>query len=293
LSGPAIHARRSLGEAVNAFARRLITAVVGRTSYAWLQRRWYQLNESLPWTAFHYRRTKAFAEKFGLTVRRGPFSGLRYPEASVGRVPLLVQRLLGSYEAELHEVIEELISDRYDTVVNIGAAEGYYAVGLALRLPEATVFAFDIDPAARAWCRKIARENNVDDRVQIGARFDAALLGSVNAKTALVVDCEGCESEVLVPDQAHVLRSSKILVELHENKRPGVTAEVLRRFSSTHATKRIASQNRERALYPELEQFSASDASAMLWERPYPMEWAVLSPRSAMHNLGETVLSSA
>lgn len=72
----------------------------------------------------------------GLTVRRGPFAGLRYPSHdAVGSS--LWPKLLGSYEAELAPTFEALCATPYRTVVDVGAAEGYYAVGLGLRLGEA------------------------------------------------------------------------------------------------------------------------------------------------------------
>ena len=60
-----------------------------------------------------------------------------------------VPKLIGSYEEEVHLIIEEIIRRRYSIVVNIGCAEGYYAVGFALRIPDAIVYAFDIETTAQ------------------------------------------------------------------------------------------------------------------------------------------------
>ena len=60
-----------------------------------------------------------------------------------------VPKLIGSYEEEVHPIIEEIIRRRYSIVVNIGCAEGYYAVGFALRIPDAIVYAFDVDTTAQ------------------------------------------------------------------------------------------------------------------------------------------------
>ena len=78
------------------------------------------------------------------TVLSGPFKGMRYPLRSSGQGGLL-PKLLGTYERELSPAIERLISDRPTLVVNVGAAEGYYAVGLALRAPQAQVIAFEME----------------------------------------------------------------------------------------------------------------------------------------------------
>jgi hypothetical protein len=48
-------------------------------------------------------------------------------------------KFLGTYERELHRVIERAIWRRPKYVLNIGCAEGFYAVGLAIRLNDAQV----------------------------------------------------------------------------------------------------------------------------------------------------------
>src|SRR6478672_6897407 len=68
----------------------------------------------------------------GLVVQHGPFKGMKYPGVnSVGSA--LIPKLLGSYERELHPLIDSICAGQYDQVVDIGCAEGYYAVGLAMR----------------------------------------------------------------------------------------------------------------------------------------------------------------
>src|SRR5579859_5362525 len=59
-------------------------------------------------------------------VRSGPFAGMRYVDASIGSAYL--PKLLGIYERELHPVIEEACASRPGLIVDLGAAEGYYAV---------------------------------------------------------------------------------------------------------------------------------------------------------------------
>jgi hypothetical protein len=43
----------------------------------------------------------------------------------------------GCYEHELHGEIEQLVTRGFDAVLNIGCGEGYYAIGLARRMPTA------------------------------------------------------------------------------------------------------------------------------------------------------------
>ncbi len=76
-------------------------------------------------------------------VRAGPFAGMRYVDTSVGSC--FIPKLLGTYERELASKVEWICRQQPELVVDIGAAEGYYAIGLAMRIPAARVVAFELD----------------------------------------------------------------------------------------------------------------------------------------------------
>lgn len=75
----------------------------------------------------------------GLVVQGGPFQGLQYVPSIVESalaVPralgsALIPKLLGCYEAELQGVLAQILATPYQDILDIGSAEGYYAVGLA------------------------------------------------------------------------------------------------------------------------------------------------------------------
>src|SRR5215208_3855790 len=69
-----------------------------------------------------------------LKVLSGIFAGMRYVRDAVGGQ--LYPKLLGTYELELVPVIQALNRKRVARIVDVGAAEGYYAVGLALCNPQ-------------------------------------------------------------------------------------------------------------------------------------------------------------
>ena len=67
-------------------------------------------------------------------VVAGPFQGMNIPLSGVSK-RLLPSYVLGSTELELRDLIERLIASNYSTIINVGAADGYYAVGFARRSP--------------------------------------------------------------------------------------------------------------------------------------------------------------
>lgn len=216
-----------------------------------------------------------------LRVRSGPFAGMRYVRLpSWGHLgPLLI----GAYEAELHDALEEFIARGYETVVDVGCAEGYYVVGLARRLGGATVHGFDIDPAALARCREMAALNGVDERVCLHGRCTPEALNELIEKPALmIVDCEGYEIDLLDPRRAPRLEHADMIVELHDFIEPAVSSRLTARFIATHEITVLDAQPRDPQHYPELEGWPRSVQSMVLDERrPVAMQWAVFRSKSS------------
>jgi hypothetical protein len=221
----------------------------------------------------------------GLDVNRvvlgGPFAGMRYINDSIGSS--LTPKLLGVYELELHAAVEKLIKGGgIRTIVNIGSAEGYYAVGFALRCPEATVIAYDSSPRARQLCQRLASLNDVDERVHINGRIDPPQLGRVvGLGTVVFCDCDGCEGTLIDPRTTPELRDATIIVELHDFIDPSISTTIVRRFTDSHVVALIDSADRDPARFAQLlEPIPTDDRAQALDEaRPAPMRWAVMTPR--------------
>jgi len=225
--------------------------------------------------------TRDFERQHGLTVKRGPFAGLVYPE-SLADADFLVPKLLGTYEHEVHQAIEGWISREPPLVVNIGAAEGYFVVGLARALPDATVLAFELDDDTRARCAELAEANGVADRVRPAGECTLEDLEGIRSEDAVVLcDCEGCELELLDPVRVPAMSGWELLVELHDFVAPAISTTVPARFSETHSVELIPTRSRN-DVPPELSDLPPRARRLLLSERrPAPMEWARLTPRNA------------
>lgn len=223
----------------------------------------------------------------GRVVATGPFRGMRYIDLDVAPMGTpIAPSLLGSYEAELHPLFEDLIAQGFPRVVNIGSAEGYYAVGLALRMPDAHVFAFEADENTRALCRAMADLNGVAERIHIEGLCVPDRLNELvgGDRTLVICDCEGCELEVLDPDVARGLRAATMLVELHDFVNPRITETMTSRFGESHQIQLVDIVERD----PE--PYSQWLAPLPEWIRPWIVsefrtalpvqQWALLIPRS-------------
>lgn len=226
---------------------------------------------------------RALVAAHGLSVSAGPFAGLRYPEAELADVHSVGAKLLGSYERELHSAVERLVALAPARVLNAGAGDGLYAVGLARRLPGATVSAFDIDERARRVTAAVARANGVAERVRVGARCSHAELDrATGAGSAVVCDIESGELELLDPERAPGLRGTALLVELHDHLDARITPALTQRFAATHVLELIDSEPRDPAAFPALAAVPAGQGARILDEhRADGMQWGLWLPRGA------------
>jgi len=95
----------------------------------------------------------------------------------------------------------------------------------------------------------------------------------------VIVDCEGFEDDLLVPDRVFSLRHAHVLVELHEKMRRGVTARILERFRGTHEPTIIDTVPRTAGTYVELQELEGNERLLAISElRPEPQQWAYLRP---------------
>jgi hypothetical protein len=213
------------------------------------------------------------AARSGTTILSGPFEGMIYD--TTGAEGTRSARLLGVYEYSLIPVIEAIIARAYPLVIDIGSAEGYYAVGLARRMAQSRILARDENPLAQGLCRQLAALNGVADRVEIGGRMNHADLAiCASAPTVIICDIEGAEADLLDPMVAPGLQYADILVETHEFMHPGLITLLTERFAPTHRITRLDRQISSATLPPWMEDLSDIDRLIALWEwRGGPTPW--------------------
>jgi len=235
--------------------------------YAQLQERWTRRRIN--------KITQAIIKRYGLKVLAGPFAGMLYVSEPGGSS---LPKLLGSYETELHQWVTAIINTDYGKIINVGCAEGYYAVGLALKVPETRVFAFDIDPRARQLCEKMAKRNGVSERVEVRGECNCEGLDALLDDRSLVIfDCEGCELGLLDPGRVPNLRVSDVLVELHDFIDRSISPTIISRFADTHDISLVSGLERDPSNYPALETFNDWDRHVAVAEfRPERMQWAFM-----------------
>lgn len=221
----------------------------------------------------------------GSRVVHGPFKGLQYVTASVGSV--FQAKLFGTYEMELHPVLGGLAALKLDRVVDVGAAEGYYAIGLA-RLLRRPVVAYEMDPVGRDLLARMAELNGVSSLLSIRGEcvagdLEAVLSEKAGDRNLVVCDVEGAELLLMDPVATPALRKSWLLVEAHDLYVAGITQTLRGRFKDTHRIVEISTRPRVIGDFPK----SAGLANwlpafvklrYMDERRPEPMIWLWMTP---------------
>lgn len=213
------------------------------------------------------------ATRHGVPI--GPFQGMRYVHRAVNSI--LRPKLVGTYEKELWPAIEEIRHRGYKTIVNIGAAEGYYAVGLARLLPEADIVCFEADTKEHHMLLHLASLNNVKNKIAMHAFCTPDLLEqalALGSPSLVVCDIDGGEYDLLDPAVVPALRHTDILVETHDFGRPDTSAQLQKRFESSHDVELIKGRERTVADWPLKLNFTDEEKLATMSEgRPELQDW--------------------
>jgi hypothetical protein len=214
------------------------------------------------------------------TVAYGLFSGLILSdELSWG--DYLGSKLLGLYESELYKTLEDVILSSPDIVINVGCAEGFYALGLAKLIPNVKVFAYDIDSEARRICADGAKINGLDGILEIREDCTSAELRSLTEAAShpfVLIDCEGGERNLLLSID-HDYANTRMIIECHDFLDQNITTDLINKFTKTHNIELILQGGKNPFACEITKRWAESDLWSIVSEgRPERMHWLHLTP---------------
>lgn len=227
------------------------------------------------------RITPRIARHYDYCVGNGPFKGMRFLKDRFFHS--IAPMLVGSFEKELFQFWDELLVRCPTTIIDIGAAEGFYAVGFARMFPSARIIAFEELTEQRQRLQALAVKNEVCDRLLIKRRCTPEELLALDyaAPTFILCDCEGYESELFTSELCLRLSETFLVIELHETKAPGVLAKLTQVFEATHTIELIKT---ERRTIEDAEDLSFLSKNDRLWavqeHRNSPQHWMILRPKA-------------
>lgn len=166
------------------------------------------------------RVSKTLFDRYDGEVQRGPFTGLkldRQNSASKGQLGL---KIFGLYESVVVEAIEKF--GPFGDLINIGACDGYFTLGLLRSDLAKRSICFETVASRQRAIRRYAKNNDLDDRVivmgtadqRIGERiaeYDFQPQGSL-----MICDIEGAEFDLLTTNFLNQLAGATMIIELHD-----------------------------------------------------------------------------
>jgi len=225
-------------------------------------------------------------EVFKSTVRYGPFKGLKLSPKTWWGSADRASMLLGLYENEVLDSLQK-IPRKFTTFIDLGAADGYYGIGVLVNKLFQNSICFETSEKGRQVIRENSQLNNVPDKVEIRGMAKSDFYKDLStislSNTVLFVDIEGAEFELLDKAAFSAFNQSIIFVELHnwffedgEEKLKKLKNDA----TSTHVFTELTMGSRDLSIFPELNKFHDNDRWLICSEgRGQLMTWLRFDPK--------------
>lgn len=165
--------------------------------------------------------SKEIYEKQGGRVACGFFKDMVIPNNISWGVADQAAMLLGLYEKEVQDILF-LAPSHCTRLIDLGAADGYYAVGTTLKGKFEEAICYEIDSGRRKIIKENALSNGVNDKIVIHGAAEKNFLDNFNdedlSKYFLLIDIEGAEFDILNIDNLKKLKEAHVLVEIHDHR---------------------------------------------------------------------------
>jgi hypothetical protein len=242
------------------------------------------------WAKRHYL-SQFLREKTESIVQRGILKGYQigpshWAEAAVGAY------LLGTYEVQVCALLNRLAAPGR-VLVDIGAADGLYGVGLVAVGAFARSVCFEADDTARTNLHALIDTLGLSDKVTILGKAEPDSFASLLATSGVALDgavvlcdIEGAEFNLLTPALLQTLSRCHVIVETHEfliseSEDDGKTlAGLMERAGRDFHIHAVRDGLRDMRGIPLLEDWSDADVWSICMEgRKRMMTWLYLAPR--------------
>ena len=228
-------------------------------------------------------------KSIGNRIINGPFKGMIISENSFWQMTDFSSIILGFYERQVLDfVVEKCIELEKPLFINIGAADGFFAIGLIKNGFVNEAICFELTSKGRQTIKRNCVKNEIENSaLKIFGRADIDFyknLPSCSKNTIVLIDVEGFEFELLTNEALEFLKDSTIIVELHTHfllEGELKLTNLIKRASSYFSVNFINSGARDPHSIKELFDFNENDKWLLCSEgRAVSMKWLVLNPSS-------------
>ena len=194
--------------------------------------------------------------------------------------------LLGCYEKEVQQAIYNLSKENnLKHFINVGAGEGYHAIGTKVANLFENSISFELDKKNRDIIKKNFNLNKIFNGFEVFSKADLDFLKNIEkkiefAKSLFLFDIEGDEFIILDKNNLNIIKNSYLIIELHhfystDDKVEKLQKELKQYFNISF----FKTESRKFSNFEILNKFNDDEKWLMMSEsRPSTMRWIVCEP---------------
>ena len=231
------------------------------------------------WSILSYEHAK----KHNFIVQYGIFKNLKMNhDISWGRGDI-ASKIYGFYENKIQQKLKDINNP---ILIDIGAADGFFAIGsLKSKICE-FCYAFEETKKSRENLSKTAKINNVQNKLSIIGKvtkdnFFTLLPSKINfSEVTILCDIEGGEFDFFSDEILATIRCSNIIIEIHKNHNKNLEIDLLERVKKYFDVSIIIDNDKNFESVSELHALNDIDRNLICSEgRSYIGKWWHLSPK--------------
>ena len=223
------------------------------------------------------------AEKNNFTVQNGVFKNLKINKnISWGRGDI-ASKIYGFYENKIQKKLKEL---KKPILIDIGAADGFFAIGCLHSKLSKYCYAFEQNETSRLALYKTAELNNVANQISIMGKVDnqvflSLLPDELDLSMAVILcDIEGEEYNFFSETILKKLQKCNLIIEIHTEETISKEADLIKSAKKYFNVNIILDNNKDMSAVTTLHNLNDIDRNLISCEgRSYIGKWLHLIPK--------------
>ena len=223
------------------------------------------------------------AKKNNFIVQNGVFKNLKInKDVTWGRGDV-ASKIYGFYENKIQEKLKEI---KKPILIDIGAADGFFAIGCLHSKLSKYCYAFEQNEISRLALHKTAEINKVSNQISIMGKVDnQSFLSSLPndlelSKTVILCDIEGEEYDFFSETILKKLKKCNLIIEIHNESSNSKEASLLKLTKKYFNVNVLLDNNKDMSEINILHNLNDIDRNLISCEgRSYIGKWWHLSPK--------------
>ena len=225
-------------------------------------------------------------KEHGRVVAYGPFATMKMNSQSWGGFDINA-KILGTFESHVIAELNAISQENAGPFIDIGAADGFFAIGAVISGIADETYAFEIDASSRRSIAINAADNNVPSKIHIRDVANPETISDIlkkERKAKILIDIEGGEYELLDDEFLDEISNCDVIVELHPRLVEHGTEKqeaLISRLKNYFYVEFFQNSMSPTSGFPELVSLSDDKRLLALSEnRAFEMWWIKLKPKN-------------